>query len=61
MREFVARLCLASLFILLFTLGAPAQEVNGSISGVVTDATGATVTGAKVTVTNNDRKVTMPA
>lgn len=32
-----------------------AQEISGSISGTILDATGATVNGAKVTVTNTDR------
>ena len=34
---------------------ARAQEVSGSISGTVVDATGASVSGAKVTLTNTDR------
>jgi hypothetical protein len=34
---------------------ARAQEVSGSISGTVLDATSASVNGAKVTVTNTDR------
>ncbi len=34
---------------------ARAQEVSGSISGTILDATGAAVSGAKVTVTNTDR------
>jgi hypothetical protein len=34
---------------------ARAQEVSGSISGTVVDATGASVAGALVTVTNTDR------
>jgi hypothetical protein len=37
------------------SLMARAQEVSGSISGTVLDATGATVSGAVVTVTNTDR------
>src|SRR5665213_3286837 len=32
-----------------------AQEVSGNISGTVTDATGASVSGAAVTLTNTDR------
>jgi len=35
---------------------ARAQEVSGSISGTVLDATGASVNGAKVTLTNTDRE-----
>jgi hypothetical protein len=34
---------------------ARAQEVSGSISGTVVDASGANVSGAKVTLTNTDR------
>ena len=34
---------------------ARAQEVSGSISGTVVDATGASVSGAVVTLTNTDR------
>jgi len=34
---------------------ARAQEVSGSISGTVLDATGAVVNGATVTITNTDR------
>jgi hypothetical protein len=40
-----------SLFLCAFAL--PAQTVSGSISGTVTDATGATVTGAKVFLTSD--------
>src|SRR5580698_4103057 len=44
-RSFVAALAL------LLPLGLSAQEFRGTISGSVTDATGAQVAGAKVTVT----------
>jgi hypothetical protein len=37
------------------TLLARAQEISGSISGTVADATGAAVSGAIVTLTNTDR------
>lgn len=36
-------------------VGARAQQVTGSISGTVTDPTGASVAGATVTLTNTDR------
>ena len=32
-----------------------AQEITGTILGVVTDSSGAVVPGAKVTITNDDR------
>ncbi|MCU1320661.1 MAG: TonB-dependent receptor plug [Acidobacteriaceae bacterium] len=41
--------------ITLCETNAVAQEVNGSISGTVTDPSGATVKGAAVTLTNTDR------
>jgi len=34
---------------------ARGQEISGSISGTIVDATGASVSGAKVTITNTDR------
>lgn len=40
-------------FTLICVLGAGAQEYRGSISGTVTDPTGAAVPGAKVTAKNN--------
>ncbi|MEX2260395.1 MAG: TonB-dependent receptor [Bryobacteraceae bacterium] len=42
-----------------FTLPAPAQTVAGSISGLVTDPTGAAVSGASLTVTDLDRNVSL--
>ncbi|MDP9050806.1 MAG: Plug and carboxypeptidase regulatory-like domain-containing protein, partial [Acidobacteriota bacterium] len=41
--------------LMVVSIAARAQEVSGSISGTVLDATGAVVNGAKVTVTNIDR------
>src|SRR5690348_5126174 len=50
-RSFVMGLC----SLILFVLGAVAQETTGTILGTVTDASGAIVRGATVTVTNTDR------
>jgi hypothetical protein len=36
---------------------APAQDIFGRISGTITDATGAVVPGAKVTITNQETKL----
>src|SRR5258708_15846284 len=44
--------CMISLCIFLLTLSAMAQIQNGQFSGTVTDASGAAVAGAKVTITN---------
>ena len=46
--------CVAALA-LFAVAGAWAQAVSGSISGTVTDSTGASVPGASVTLTNTDR------
>jgi hypothetical protein len=46
------QLCMISLCICLLTLSAMAQIQNGQFSGTVTDASGAAVAGAKVTLTN---------
>jgi Carboxypeptidase regulatory-like domain len=39
----------------LLSIGALAQDVTGSISGTITDSSGASVKGASVTLTNTDR------
>ena len=51
------KLLLAATLCLLFSSArfAYAQEVTGSISGTVTDTSGAAVKGAAVTITNTDR------
>ena len=46
------QLCLLSLSLLVFSLGAFAQIQNGQFTGTVTDPSGASVANAKVTVTN---------
>jgi hypothetical protein len=46
------RFCLISLCILMFALTAMAQIQNGQFTGTVTDASGAALAGAKVTITN---------
>src|SRR5258708_9636689 len=45
--------CMVSLCIFLLTLSAMAQIQNGQFTGTVTDATGAALAGAKVTITNS--------
>src|SRR5258706_9247992 len=45
--------CMISLCILLLTLSAMAQIQNGQFTGTVTDASGAAVAGAKVTIANS--------
>ncbi len=49
------RLSLVALTFLLATIAAYGQKDTGSITGVVRDASGAVVSGAKVTVTDIDR------
>src|SRR5271154_2690958 len=39
----------------MFSIVANAQETTGSISGTITDSSGASVKGAAVTITNTDR------
>ena len=56
MRRSLARTFLSSFLLLLLPLVVLAQTERGSISGVVTDSTGAVVPGATVTITNLDTK-----
>ncbi len=51
------RLLCLSLFLFLIAFGAFAQSTNGSISGAVTDDTGAVLPGVTVTATNVDTGV----
>jgi hypothetical protein len=58
MMKLSGRLVRVSVWCVLLMAGsvlASAQEVSGSISGTVVDATGASIAGAVVTVTNTDR------
>ncbi len=52
MRRSLAGMFLSSFLLLLMPLVVLAQTERGSISGVVTDSTGAVVPGATVTITN---------
>src|SRR5579864_6780828 len=46
------RFCLISLLVVLFALTAMAQIQNGQFAGTVTDPSGAAVSNAKITITN---------
>ena len=46
----------ALVLVALLTLIANAQEVTGSLLGTVRDSTGATVAGAKITITDAEKK-----
>ena len=50
----LAQLIFAGLFLSLTATTSRAQTFRGTILGTVTDATGATVAGAKVTIRNTD-------
>lgn len=49
------RISMRVMTLTLLSIGAQAQDVTGSISGTITDSSGATVKGAVVTLTNTDR------
>jgi Carboxypeptidase regulatory-like domain len=51
---------LAGVVVSLFTVAAFAQEFRGTISGAVTDPTGASIPGAKVTVTEEHTGTKIP-
>jgi hypothetical protein len=54
LRHYVPALVLVAL-LTVFSVVAIAQETTGSISGTITDSSGASVKGAAVTLTNTDR------
>lgn len=58
MNRFTSRIFPAVAAALLLNLTAPAQTVKGQISGLITDPSGAAITGANVTVTDLERNVT---
>jgi hypothetical protein len=51
-------LAIASLLMLLLAVPAFAQKITGTLRGEVTDPTGGVISGAKVTVTNEDTGLT---
>ena len=51
-------LAIASFLMLLLAIPAFAQKITGTLRGEVTDPTGAVISGAKVTVTNEDTGLT---
>src|SRR5262249_16008717 len=61
MKNLVLRTMILSSVLLLCANELPAQAVYGSIVGTVVDATGAVVTGAKITITDMGRDVSTTA
>lgn len=55
------RLCCAVVIAFMASLAVSAQTITGSITGVVTDTTGAVVPGATIAATNVDTGVTVTA
>jgi hypothetical protein len=53
-------LCSLSFFLFLFVHSSAAQSPTGTISGIVTDPTGATIAGAEVLVVNDATRVQYP-
>ncbi len=53
--------CMILLCVFLLTLGAAAQIQNGQFTGTVTDASGAALGGAKVTMTNQGTNLSVTA
>ena len=53
--KFFGKTLIVSLVFACLAVFSPAQETTGSISGTVTDASGAVIKGATVTLTNTDR------
>src|SRR2546429_8874170 len=51
------RVVFVTLALFSFVAIAPAQEITGSIAGSVTDANGAAVKGATVTITDSEKKL----
>jgi hypothetical protein len=54
--QFIRVLC-AAIALFSFAAVASAQEVSGSISGIVKDANGAAVVGATVNITDSEKKI----
>ena len=55
------RAALCTVFVATALVAAGAQEISGSISGTITDSTGAAIRGATIKLINTDRNVTVRA